>query len=152
MGYATQADIELQLPEQDLIDLTDDDATGLVNADIIARAIADADAEIDSHLSVRYALPLSEPYPDLVRRISVTLSICWLWGRRAVLTVPQTWQERCESARKYLEWLALGKYALDVPDVGKVSGGGPKATKKKADRIYTMERPSTGCVGTLDNY
>lgn len=152
MAYCTQADIELQITESDLIELTDDDATGAIVADVITRAIADADAEIDSHLAVRYSLPLTTPYPQIIQRTSVTLAVCWLYSRRPVLDVPKTWQEKCESARKYLEWIALGKYAIDVPDASIVASSGPRATTKKSDRVYTIGKASDVSTGTLDNY
>jgi phage gp36-like protein len=152
MAYCTEADIELQITESDLIELTDDDATGAIVPSVITRAIADADAEIDSHLAVRYALPLTAPYPQIIQRTSVTLAVCWLYSRRPVLDIPKTWQEKCESARKYLEWIALGKYVIDVPDASLVTDSGPRATTTKSDRVFSMSRESDSSTGTLDNY
>ena len=58
MGYATQQDLVERFGEEELIQLTDREHAQLIVADVIDRALSDADAEIDSYLGVRYTLPL----------------------------------------------------------------------------------------------
>jgi Mu-like prophage protein gp36 len=149
MAYSVYADLAYQLPAADLIELTDDAGSGSVDTDIITRAIEDSDAEIDAYLSARYDLPLSTT-PGLIRRLSVDLSICWLYARRSSLVVPETWQERCRMAREMLEKIALG--TLSIADLSDTTDYGISATTDKDDRIFTMGRDSDDSSGTLDNY
>jgi phage gp36-like protein len=69
MGYATQADMIARYGETELIQLTDDHAVpGMIAAEVVASALADADAVIDSHLvGGGYTLPLATAYPILIK-------------------------------------------------------------------------------------
>jgi phage gp36-like protein len=68
MPYVTQAQLTDRFGEQMLIALTDrgQDALGVIDTDVINRALAETDALIDGYLSGRYALPLSGPETLLV--------------------------------------------------------------------------------------
>lgn len=67
MTYATQSDLEARIGLQKLIELTDEDQLGVVNAAAVDLALKDADAEINSFISGRYVLPLSQSSDELVR-------------------------------------------------------------------------------------
>jgi len=150
MSYCTQDDIEYTLDRDTLVQLTDDAGIGTIDAEVVARAIADADEEIDSALAVRYSLPLSST-PALVRKISVDLAVCNLYARRDD-TLPETRAKRCDEARRLLDRIARGDRRLDVPDPGKDADYGVDVTTSKDDRIFTRGRSSDGTTGTLDNY
>jgi phage gp36-like protein len=68
MAYVTLQQLTDRFGEQMLISLTDRgaDALGVVDQDVVDRAIAEADALIDGYLARRYALPLSVAQPMLV--------------------------------------------------------------------------------------
>lgn len=68
MPYVTLPQLQDRFGEQMLIALTDrgPDALGVVDTDVVDRAIAEADALIDGYLARRYALPLSVAQPMLV--------------------------------------------------------------------------------------
>jgi phage gp36-like protein len=68
MPYVTLAQLIDRFGEQMLISLTDRgvDALGVIDTDVVDRAIAEADALIDGYLARRYALPLSVAQPMLV--------------------------------------------------------------------------------------
>lgn len=68
MTYATQTGLVDRYGEAMLIALTDRAAipTGFVDAGVVSRALAEADALIDGYLAGRYALPLSAVPPVLV--------------------------------------------------------------------------------------
>ena len=74
MPYATQADILDQLDEDILIQLTDDADTGDVVDDVVTRAIADADAEIDGYCGKRYSVPF-DTVPPIIRKFAVDIAI-----------------------------------------------------------------------------
>lgn len=69
MPYVTLAQLIERYGEPALIAVTDrgEFATGVVNEAAIDRAIADADALIDGYLVRKYALPLAEAQPLLVK-------------------------------------------------------------------------------------
>lgn len=69
MAYVTLAQLIERYGEPALIALTDrgEIATGVVNEATVNRAIADADATIDGYLVRKYALPLAEAQPMLVK-------------------------------------------------------------------------------------
>lgn len=65
MAYTSLAQLTDRYSRGALVKLTDraDVATGLVDADVIDRALADADAQIDGYLAVRYEMPLATTPP-----------------------------------------------------------------------------------------
>lgn len=76
MAYTSQADLEERYGTRLLIDLTDrgETYTGVIDADVVARAITDADALIDGYVAGRYVLPFStvpDPIPALARAIAI---------------------------------------------------------------------------------
>lgn len=151
MTYCTQDDIEKQVPRDTLIELTDDYGANVVDTGMIARAIADADEEIDAFISMQYSLPFGST-PALVRLMSVNLAICNLYGRRPHLDIPETRKERCDRDRRRLELIAGGKLKIDVPDPDTDSDAGVGISVVKSDRVFTRGKDSDSSAGTLDNY
>ena len=78
MAYCTQADILEQLDEDILIQLTDDDDLGAVDADMVTRAIADADALI------KLGFPTKETYQlcQIIREYAAKLGVRGTEGLR----------------------------------------------------------------------
>jgi len=76
MAYSTQADLEQACggPAR-LVELTDWDEDGAPDAGVIANAIAEADAEIDSYASKRFAVPIDAPLPQQIVRVSARIAI-----------------------------------------------------------------------------
>lgn len=110
MPYATTQDLIDRFSEEELIQLTDRDSTGVIDADVLARALADTDGEIDGYLSGRYALPLAEVPPVLVW-VASDISRYHLYDDAA----PDQVRTRYEDARRYLEKVADGKVQLGLP-------------------------------------
>ena len=106
MAYSTLSDVLLQLGDEELKQLTDDYDTGSLASEVVDRAIADADAEVDGYLSGLYTTPLS-PVPAFVRKMSVDLAIYNLYSRR-VDTLPDIRRERADNTRGYLMQLVHG--------------------------------------------
>ncbi|MBI4799676.1 MAG: DUF1320 domain-containing protein [Desulfarculus sp.] len=113
MAYSTLDDLRERLPEEQLVNLTDDAGAGAVDGAVVLRAIADADAEIEGYLGGRHALPLS-PVPALVRKLSVEMAIYHLHSRRG--GAPEEWRKRYEDARRLLENIARGLVSLGQAD------------------------------------
>lgn len=138
MAYSTYADLKKAIPEETLIQLTDDEGAGTVNQARISEAIAQADANIDGYLGARYAVPLAAPVPAVVRMLSVDLAVYNLYSRR-LETIPETRADRHKNALRMLEGIAKGLISLGatpapeaVPDAG-----GPEATRSPSDRTFT---------------
>jgi len=58
MAYCTLEDLKEKVSEDVLIELTDDEDTGVIDTSRTDRAMADAESEIDSYCAARY-----QPYP-----------------------------------------------------------------------------------------
>lgn len=149
MSYATQADILEQLDEDILVQLTDDADAGVVDADMVTRAIADADAEIDGYCGTRYDVPFTS-VPAMIRKISVDIAIYNLYARRK--GTPEDRQKRYENAVRFLNNVSKGVITLGGDAPAQDLDSGPEATAKKSDRIFSIGRSSDSSTGTLDNY
>ena len=131
--YAAQADILEQLDGDILIQLTDDADAGTVDADMVTRAIADADAEIDGYCGKRYSVPFST-VPAIVRKFSVDIAIYNLYARRK--GAPEDRKQRYDNAVKFLANVAKGLISLgeDDPDSTPASNA-PEIDNE--DRLFT---------------
>lgn len=75
MAYSTQDDVQLAVGGSvHLIELSDQENTGSINAAVVVAAIANADAWINSYLQRRYAVPLAI-VPDEIRRMSAAEAV-----------------------------------------------------------------------------
>lgn len=151
MAYSTQTDLEEQISQTELIELTDDAGSGSVDTSAVARAIADADAEIDSYCGSRYTMPFS-PVPVMIRKLSVDIAVYNLFSRRAVLKIPEDRQKRYDNAIRFLRDVSKGLISLGADAPAEPSDGLPQATRTKDDRIFTLGKTSDSSTGTLDNY
>jgi len=112
MPYSTLADLIERLPEQALVQLTDDAGVGLVDSAKVAAAIARADQEIDAWCGGRYSVPFASP-PAVVRGLSADLAIYYLHGRTQD-EIPETRKDSHKNALRLLEKIAEGKISLGL--------------------------------------
>jgi len=140
MAYSIQDDILNQIDEAALIQLTDDAGAGEVDDDIVARAIADADATIDAYCQGRYTVPLS-PVPEKVRQISVDIAIYNLYSRRADLGMPDVRTDRNKEAVRFLEKVAAGTIALGASTPAPANTGDTVSIDYN-DRTFTRDKMS----------
>lgn len=150
MAYATQDDLEKQLPGDLLIQLADDDGDGTADPGVVAEALTSASAEVDGYLARRYAVPL-DPAPPLVRTLTVSIALWNLLGRRPGLEEPAI-EKRYRAALDLLRLIARGDATLGVSP--EAAGGGAliAGSLSPEDRIFTIGRPSRGTTGTLDGF
>ncbi len=111
--YCTKADILNLLEEQSLVQLTDDEGTGLVNDARVDTAIADACGEIDGYLGARYPLPLGNT-PPIIRKHAVDIAIYNLFSR--TLGAPEDRLARYKNAITFLTTVAKGSISLGLGD------------------------------------
>ena len=150
MAYSEKADILEQITDEELIQLTDDSGIGSVDDGVVSRAIADADAEIDSYCATRYSVPFSG-VPVMIRKLSVDIALYHLYSRRQ-LVVPEERKDRYNAAIRYLRDVAKGIVSLGGDAPAQDTDGGPGATTSKSDRVFSRGRDSDSSTGTLDNY
>lgn len=107
MSYVTLQGLIDRYGETELIQLSDRTGAGVVDADVIDRAIADADAEIDAYLSGRMALPLAS-VPPLLARLAAALV------RHSLYTVeaPEPVTQARTAAIALLRDIAAGRASL----------------------------------------
>jgi len=74
MAYCTKADLLLVMSNDLLIAVTDVEGEDVVDEDVLARAISDADAEINYYLAGLFDIPIS-PVPDIIRSFAVNIAI-----------------------------------------------------------------------------
>jgi phage gp36-like protein len=106
--YATQADLVERFGTTELAQLSDTAAGAVIDAQVVARALADADAEIDTRLAARYALPLAA-VPTVLVRVAADLARYYLWDARATEQV----RNRYKDAIALLDKIGAG--AIQLP-------------------------------------
>jgi phage gp36-like protein len=137
MAYCTQADILDQVDENELILYTDDADEGEIDADVVAAAIAKADALIDAYLAARYSVPV-DPVPAVLAGLCVDIAVFNLAARRN--RESDSVRRRYEDAVKFLKDVAAGKAV--IAGVTQASGSGSRDHAKiEADtRIFTRDK------------
>ncbi|NDV20924.1 DUF1320 domain-containing protein [Pseudodesulfovibrio sp. JC047] len=119
MAYATTQDIIDRYGEDQLLILADRDGDGLADEQVTGRAIADADSEIDLHLSKLYDLPLAA-VPSVLVQVAVDIAIYRMCNSDALVT--EEIRRRYEDARSILRRIAKGEVQLGLPELEKSSG------------------------------
>lgn len=109
MAYTNANEMIARFGELELVQLTDrDNLTGQVVLQVLDAAIADAEAEVDSYLAVRYALPL-EAVPDILKSITADLARYRMHDG----AMPETVQQRYTDALRFLRDVSARKASLD---------------------------------------
>jgi len=129
--YATQADLIERFGTEEITDVSGD-GSGTLDSTRVARALADADAEIDASLAGRYTLPLAE-VPALLKRLACDLAREALYLGPA----PEHIVERAKQARAMLAAIAAGKMRFEVPEAP-----GADAPSAPLAAVFTTGRPA----------
>lgn len=115
MSYAVKQDMIDRFSDLEIRQLTDkaEPPTGLINDVVLARALQDADGDIDAALAGRYSLPLAS-VPKVLVRVACNLARYYLYDDRAGEEVTR----RFKDEKKFLEAVADGKATLGVDATG----------------------------------
>jgi len=150
MAYCTQVDISnAGVSSAVLIQLADDDGDGVADAAVIAAAIADADAEINSYLGARYRIPVA-PVPPLLVKLSTAMAVWNLYGHRGLTNERR--RHDYQDAVALLRRLQEGSQVLPGVVSGEVAADGadlPASSTAEADRVF-RRGTSDGSSGILD--
>lgn len=115
MTYCTQQNMIDRFGVEELIELTDREQLGEIGQAVLDAAIADATADIDMYLAVRYTLPLTT-VPAVLTRLACDIARFYLYGNN----VPEHIGDRNKAALDLLQSIARGDIDLAV---GQDSGG-----------------------------
>lgn len=139
MRYCSLADLQLAIPAQTLIWLSDDnpEATG-INPLVIEEAVRQAEELVDAHLRGRYILPL-DPVPTVVKDMTVNLARHWLYARRPEGSeLPDAVTRTYKAAISMLESMRDGKLTIGAPSgVAQAEPGEVKV--RTATRVFDNE-------------
>jgi phage gp36-like protein len=122
MAYATLQTLVDQVGVDEVTRSADRDLDGVADVAVVDRAIADADAEIDSYVGAIYKVPLA-PVPSVVVTYSAVIAMYRLSSDIGTLTEEK--RQRYEDAIRWLRDVASGKAVLgaDVEPEAKSAGG-----------------------------
>ncbi|MEX0617534.1 MAG: phage protein Gp36 family protein [Pseudohongiellaceae bacterium] len=106
--YASVQDMIDRFGEVVVIELTDDEHTGVVDTVVAERALTDASSEIDGYLAA-YSLPLAEPQPLL----SLLCTDIARYRLQSTVSTEEA-RQRYEDAVRKLEKIASGQIKLKI--------------------------------------
>ncbi|MEX0732846.1 MAG: DUF1320 domain-containing protein [Aquisalimonadaceae bacterium] len=113
MPYATQQNIIDRYGQDVLLLAADRDGDGQVDSEAVDQALADADAEIDTYLAAKYALPLAV-VPDVLVRLAVDIALFRVEATADVISEER--RQRYKDAVALLARMARGEVSLGLPD------------------------------------
>jgi phage gp36-like protein len=132
MSYATLADMTERFGALELALRTDRTNGTTIDMAVLGRALADADAEIDSYLAARYALPLSST-PTVLVRLGADMARYRLYDDG----VPETVRQRYADSVSLLKRMATGEVKLGgATEVPKAGGGANVVASITPKRLF----------------
>lgn len=134
MTYATRQNFIDRFSAVELMQLTDRDNNGIEDPGVLDQALGDADAEINTYLAKRYALPLAV-VPQVISRIACDITRYRLYGQQS----PQEVRTRYTDAVKVLQSLADGSVTLGLDPAPTGGGADPLPQAAGADRVFTRD-------------
>lgn len=144
MAYHELAELHPgRVSEAELVQLTNDEVNGTtIVSDTWSDCATDADAEIDGYIGHRYALPLGS-VPPLVRRLSMDITLYFLFRRRYPDGVPEGRTATYTQAVSLLKRISDGTVTLGVQ---------PAAAANSEHVAVTVSRAPTFTRDTLKNF
>lgn len=135
MTYATQQNLIDRVGEAMMVALTDRGAVPLggIDAAVVARALAEADAVVDGYLAARYRLPLAT-VPALLSDLATSIA---LWKLHAT-TPEDKVKADYDAAIKSLRDIATG--VLRIPDAAGIEA---EVSGAAGVEVVDRERPFT---------
>lgn len=135
MPYATQQDIIDRRGNALLLVIADRDGDGVIDADAVDRALADAANLTDAHVGQKYALPLAT-VPALLIDINVDIAIYKLADTADVMTDQH--RARYDDAMKLLGKISTGMLSLGIDPEPVTKGHG--VTLAGPERLFGRDK------------
>ncbi len=143
MPYCAMEDITLRIPASFVSSLANDAGGDEPDMATVDRAIADADSLINAHVRSRYEVPF-DPAPELIKRISVDLSVYYLYQRKYDSEMPEPVRFRYTDAMRLLASISTGTVHIeDLPNGQQAVPTVSKSNKRAEDRMFgrsTLDR------------
>lgn len=139
MAYSTQADILKRISSAELSQLTSE-VEDVIDSAVVDEMIATADAEINSYVAVRYAVPVASP-PAFIKACSVSIALYRLFERRAARLggINDAIKAGYDNAINTLKAVAAGKMSLGVDPPPAASTTAKKVEFSADERIFTKD-------------
>jgi len=131
MSYCTQTDLIERFGESEIRQLSDRHNVGDIDADVVARAIADADGEIDGYLGGRFTLPLAN-VPTVLVRVACDIARYYLYDD----AVSEQVVRRYNDARDFLRSAGRGDISLGVDANGAAPVSDNTATLESGGSVF----------------
>ncbi|MDA8449834.1 DUF1320 domain-containing protein [Acidovorax sp. GBBC 3332] len=148
MRYCTLADLELAMPRQTLIWLSNEDSqAAAVNEAVVADVVRGAEEMVDAHMRGRYVLPL-DPVPTVVKDLVVNLARHALYMRRPEGAMPDAVPHTYKASLRVLESIRDGKLTVGDPITGKTTPE-PGAYKVRAPKRRNVALPDSSTWGAV---
>lgn len=135
MPYNTKQNMIDRYGEEELIQLTDRAASGVINDTVLDQAIADAGAEIDGYLGGRYQLPLAVT-PPIITVYACDMTRYRLYDDAATEQV----EKRYQDALKFLRLAAEGKVQLGPASDGSKATPAGGAQMESGGRVFGRDQ------------
>lgn len=142
MPYASAQDLIDRYRLDEIVQLTNQMGGSTIDAEVLGRALADADSTVNAYLQGRYALPLPSPYPALLVRLGCEITRYYLYKDAATDQV----KERHDAAIATLEGIAKGRVGLGLDAVGQ------EAPDDAAGNVLALSPPRVFSRETLERY
>lgn len=135
--YATLADIRAAIPERALIQLTDDDATGAIDAALVEKALDMADNEINGYVAAYYRrADAAAPVPKLLTDLACDIAHYRLFRHGSPT---ERVQKLYDAAVAKLRDIARGIIKLDLGEETLPEREG-QILVESADRLFTRDK------------
>ncbi|KWH56305.1 gp436 family protein [Burkholderia cepacia] len=115
MSYATRQEMIARFGETEVLALTDREEFGAIDEDVLAGALADASAEMDTYLASRYRVPV-QTHARFLAGLCCDIARYRLTGSETVETNPI--RIRYRDAIRFLERAADGAITLGLDVAG----------------------------------
>jgi len=138
--YCTKQDLIDRFGQDELVDLTQLNNTGVIDETVLGQAIADASAEMDGYLGGRYQLPL-DTIPPVLKALCCNVARYNLYDEQASEQVTK----RYDAAIKFLFSVSKGEISLGVDDTGAKATSNDLAEIQSAGSVFARSK-STGFI------
>lgn len=140
MAYTDLTAINQSMPEQILIQLTDDNKANQVDVGVVAWAIEQAESTIDAYHRGRYPVDIPDgDVPEFIKVIATDIAIFRLYKRKLILTIPPPLQQCYDTAIKWLKDSQAGEIS-------------PFPESESNQRVTVRTRPRVFTTAKIDQY
>jgi phage gp36-like protein len=110
MAYVTIIELKKYLPEQTIMQLTDDENVGQICQEIVDEAIANAQALIDVYMRGRYPAEIADAdVPPFIADMTAKVACYNLYRRKISLTMPEVITNEYKDCLSMLRDIQSGK-------------------------------------------